>query len=68
MPGQRLVVPPRAQQVTSAAFGGHDLGTRYITAAREGFTTAELRAQPHAGDIFGCTPGVTGRPPFLFSG
>jgi hypothetical protein len=23
-------------------------------------------AQPHAGDIFACTPGVTGRPPYLF--
>jgi len=25
-----------------------------------------LAAEPHAGDIFACTPGVTGRPPYLF--
>jgi len=53
-------------QVTSAAFGGADLSTLYITTARENFTPADLREQPHAGDIFACTPGVTGRPPFLF--
>jgi hypothetical protein len=27
---------------------------------------AERAEQPHAGDILACTPGVTGRPPFLF--
>jgi sugar lactone lactonase YvrE len=53
-------------QVTSAAFGGADLSTLYITTARENFTLTDLREQPHAGDIFACTPGVTGRPPFLF--
>jgi sugar lactone lactonase YvrE len=36
------------------------------TTAREGFTAADLAAEPHAGDIFACTPGVSGRPPFLF--
>lgn len=51
---------------SSAAFGGADLGTLYITTARENFTPADLREQPHAGDIFGCVPGVTGRPPYLF--
>jgi sugar lactone lactonase YvrE len=55
-----------ASQVTSAAFGGADLSTLYITTARENFTPADLREQPHAGDIFACTPGVTGRPPFRF--
>ena len=53
-------------QVSSAAFGGADLSTLYITTARESFTAADLAAEPHAGDIFACTPGVTGRPPFLF--
>ena len=57
-----------AWQVTSAAFGGPDLGTLFITTAREGLTPAEQAEQPHAGDIFACTPGVTGRPPFLFAG
>jgi sugar lactone lactonase YvrE len=60
------VVRLPAWQVTSAAFGGPDLATLFITTAREGLTPAELAEQPHAGDIFACTPGVTGRPPFLF--
>jgi sugar lactone lactonase YvrE len=60
------VVKLPVTQVTSAAFGGADLGTLYITTARENFTPAEAAAQPHAGDIFACTPGVTGRPPYLF--
>jgi sugar lactone lactonase YvrE len=60
------VVRLPARQVTSAAFGGPDLGTLYITTAWEGLTPADLAEQPHAGDIFACTPGVTGRPPYLF--
>jgi len=61
------VVRLPVSQVSSAAFGGADFSTLYITTARENFTPADLREQPHAGDIFGCTPGVTGRPPFLFA-
>ena len=61
------VVRLPARQVTSAAFGDDDLGTLYITTAREGLTEAELRDQPHAGDVFACAPGVTGRLPFLFA-
>jgi len=60
------VVRLPVSQVTSAAFGGADLSTLYITTARENLTPADLRKQPHAGDIFACTPGVTGRPPYLF--
>ena len=60
------IVKLPVSQVTSAAFGGPDLSTLYITTARENFTAADLRDQPHAGDIFACTPGVTGRPPYLF--
>ncbi len=69
-PGGQLdtVVSLPVSQVTSAAFGGADLSTLYITTAREDFTPADLRDPPHAGDIFACTPGVTGRPPFLFAG
>ena len=62
------VVKLPVSQVTSAAFGGADLSTLYITTARENFTPADLAAQPHAGDIFACVPGVTGRPPYLFGG
>jgi sugar lactone lactonase YvrE len=62
------VVRLPARQVTSAVFGGPDLSTLYITTAWEGLTPADLAEQPHAGDIFACTPGVAGRPPFLFAG
>ena len=61
------VVRLPARQVTCPAFGGPGLRTLYITTAREGYTEDELTEQPHAGDIFACTPGVTGRPPFLFA-
>ena len=61
------VVRLPVSQVTSAAFGGADLRTLYITTARENFTPADLHKEPHAGDIFACTPGVTGRAPFLFA-
>ncbi len=60
------VVRLPARQVTSAAFGGPDLATLYVTCASEGLTPAERADQPHAGDIFACTPGVPGRLPFLF--
>jgi sugar lactone lactonase YvrE len=55
-------------QPTSMAFGGDDFSTLYITTAREALTPAEIAAQPHAGDIFACTPGTAGRPPNLFAG
>ena len=54
-------------QPTSVAFGGHDLATLYITTAREDLTQAQVASQPHAGDIFACTPGASGRPPNLFA-
>ena len=62
------VVRLPVSQVTSAAFGGPDLGVLYITTARENFTPADLRSEPHAGDIFCCEPGVTGRLPYRYSG
>lgn len=54
-------------QPTSMAFGGRDLSTLYITTAREALTPAQVAGQPHAGDIFACDPGATGRPPNLFA-
>jgi sugar lactone lactonase YvrE len=62
------VVRLPVSQVSSAAFGGADLSTLYITTARENFTPAQLAAEPHAGDIFRCTPGVSGRLPFRYTG
>ena len=55
-------------QPTSMAFGGDDFSTLYVTTAREALTPAEVATQPHAGDIFACTPGTAGRPPNLFAG
>jgi sugar lactone lactonase YvrE len=40
--------------------------TLYITTARENLTPADLAAQPQAGHIFACSPGVAGREPYLF--
>jgi sugar lactone lactonase YvrE len=62
------VVTVPARQVTSAAFGGADLATLFITTAREDFTPADRASEPHAGDVFACTPGVTGRLPFRYAG
>jgi sugar lactone lactonase YvrE len=62
------VVRLPVSQVSSAAFGGPDLSTLYITTARENFTPAQLAAEPHAGDIFECAPGVNGRLPFRYAG
>ena len=56
--GLDTVVRLPVSQVSSAAFGGADFSTLYITTARESFTPADLREQPHAGDIFACTPGA----------
>jgi sugar lactone lactonase YvrE len=48
--------------VTSMAFGGSDLGDLYITTARHRLTPAESKTQVHAGGLFCCRPGPTGRP------
>jgi sugar lactone lactonase YvrE len=61
------VVELPVSQVTSAAFGGDDLGTLFITTAREDFSAEQLQAEPHAGDIFCCRPGVAGRQPNRFA-
>jgi sugar lactone lactonase YvrE len=50
------------RQVTSCAFGGPDLGDLYITSAARGLSERDLEAQPHAGGVFCCRPGVTGLP------
>src|ERR1700742_2370084 len=47
--------PPGGPPACSAAPG---LDTLYITTARENFTSADLAAQPHAGDIFACHPST----------
>jgi sugar lactone lactonase YvrE len=58
------VVTVPACAVTSCAFGGEELSDLYITS----FITFSDGREPHAGALFRCRPGVTGRPARLFAG
>jgi len=58
-------VPPT--MVTCCAFGGPDLTDLYITTMTFGMSEEARRAQPLAGAIFRCRPGVHGRPPHRFA-
>ncbi len=53
---------------TSCVFGGVDFGTLYITSARTRLGEERLAAQPLAGSIFKCRPGVRGLPMNEFAG
>lgn len=57
-----------AKNVTSCAFGDEDLGTLYITTARQSTTDEELEKYPHAGGLFKTRPGVKGMEAFFFKG
>ncbi len=59
-------IPIPASHVTSCAFGGADRGDLYITSAFAELSTAERAAQPHAGRLFRCRPGVLGRPAYRY--
>jgi sugar lactone lactonase YvrE len=58
-------VPPT--MVTCCAFGGPDLTDLYITTMSFGMSDEAKRAQPLAGALFKCRPGVRGRPPNRFA-
>lgn len=62
------VVRVAASKVTSCAFGGADRGDLYITTASTGLSPERLAAEPHAGGLFRCRPGVTGPPATPFTG
>jgi sugar lactone lactonase YvrE len=47
--------------ITSCAFGGGDLRTLYITSATVDLDDERRRANPFAGSLFACRPGVAGR-------
>ena len=47
--------------ITSCAFGGVDLRTLYITSATLDLDDARRKANPSAGSLFACRPGVAGR-------
>jgi len=58
-------VPPT--MVTCCAFGGPDLTDLYITTMHFGLSEEAKRAQPLAGALFKCRPGVRGRPAYRFA-
>ena len=47
--------------ITSCAFGGADMRTLYITSATVDLDDALRHANPSAGSLFACRPGVAGR-------
>ncbi|MCI0338859.1 MAG: SMP-30/gluconolactonase/LRE family protein [Acidobacteria bacterium] len=53
---------------TSCVFGGENFDTLYITSARTRLDEKMLAAQPLAGSIFKCRPGVCGLPMNEFGG
>jgi sugar lactone lactonase YvrE len=53
---------------TSVAFGGSDGGDLYITTSWSDLDADGRAAQPLAGAIFRCRPGVTGRPSPRYAG
>jgi sugar lactone lactonase YvrE len=55
----RIVETP-VSRCTSCTFGGDDLGTMYVTSARDSLTAEELIEEPLAGGLFAFRPGVTG--------
>lgn len=61
---RKIKVP--AKNVTSCAFGDEDLGTLYITTARQETSSEELKKYPHAGGVFKIRPGVYGVKSFFF--
>ncbi len=63
----RIVKLP-VSQVTSIAFGGEDRDELFITTARDGLGDRQLEQEPHAGDLFWCEPGTSGRAANRFGG
>jgi sugar lactone lactonase YvrE len=53
---------------TSAAFGGPDLGTLYVTSARRRLAKEQLEREPLAGAVLALEPGVKGLPGNRFAG
>ena len=55
-------------RAVGCTFGGEDLGTLFITSARETMTPEQLQNAPLSGSIFAVEPGVKGRPATPFDG
>ena len=63
----RVVEVPVANP-TCCCFGGEDLGTLYVTTARQRLSPEELARQPLAGSLLALRPGVKGLPEGRFAG
>ena len=59
------VVPLPCGRVTACAFGGDDLSQLFITTSRLDVTDG---AEPAAGALFRCLPGVRGQAVLEFAG
>ena len=57
-----------AAHVSSVAFGGPDLDELYVTTPWHMVEAADRAAQPSAGSLFRCRPGVRGLPANRFAG
>jgi sugar lactone lactonase YvrE len=62
--GLSAVIEIPVRQVSSCAFGGHDLRTLYVTTSAQDLTDPE----PAAGALFAVRPGVAGGPTWAFAG
>jgi sugar lactone lactonase YvrE len=61
-------IPLPVSRPTSCVFGGENLGDLYITSARSRLDKETLAAQPLAGGVFKCSPGIRGGPAWDFAG
>lgn len=63
-----VVVELPVTNPTSAAFGGPDLRTLYVTSARHRLAEAQLQREPLAGSVLAIDAGVAGLPGNRFAG
>jgi sugar lactone lactonase YvrE len=65
---EMLILPMPVSHPTACTFAGPTLEDLYITSASLTLDKAGQRAQPHAGSVLVCRPGVRGLPEPLFAG
>lgn len=63
---QTIMLP--CSQITSCAFGGHDLKTLFITSAAHGLSPQQLACEPLAGGLFAIELDIAGMPANAFAG
>ncbi len=61
-------IPFPALNVSSCAFGGSDLTDLYVTTARKGMDSDQLRRLPLSGGLFRLRTNIQGLPTFEFAG